>query len=178
MGGMVGLWGANSLIKSIQRGTITISNPAITNTATITAVNMDNAVLRWTGWEAGGVSQADHNMANLVFTNSTTITSNRAQAGVSTATNNFIIIEYKPGVIKSIQRAQGAVPTTPTAFTITAVSSIDRTEEIWLGLSCDSTSSALSIIPRITLTSTTNVNYNLQSPYILTIVSFQVVEWF
>lgn len=74
-------------IKSIQRGTITISGTALTATATITAVDTAKSELRHLGVSSNPpASTIDHEYAlRLSLTNSTTITATRAAAPNSTS---------------------------------------------------------------------------------------------
>ena len=75
-------------IKSVQYGTITLSNGVGTNTATIAAVNVSKAVLHFLGntVEAGsGVADA---FVRIALSNSTTVTATRAN------TNNAAIVGF------------------------------------------------------------------------------------
>ena len=104
MGGMVSLWGASSLIKSIQRGTITLGSGVTTGTATIAAVDTANAFVTMLGMSQ---SQANANFAvgceRVTLTNSTTVTVNIG-ANAGDAILSYEVIEYLPGVVKSVQR--------------------------------------------------------------------------
>lgn len=119
-GAMVSLWGASSLIRSVQRGTITVS-AAMTNTATIAEVKTENCVLLMLGFLPSNGAQTDNkSRVRLALTNSTTITATVITAPTpDSSTVSYEIIEYAPGVIKSVQRGT-ITNTTPTA-TITAV---------------------------------------------------------
>jgi hypothetical protein len=75
-----GVWrvsGALSMIKNIQRGTITIANGVSTATATITAVVTAKTELRHLGVYTSGAGDA---FAHLNLTNTTTITATRKNA--------------------------------------------------------------------------------------------------
>ena len=120
MGGMVGLWGASSLIRSVQRGTI--STTATSATATIAAVNTANTVVVFLGMTQ---TQANVNLAvaigRVTLTNATTITATLG-ANAGTAVFSYEVIEYQPGVIKSVQLGTVAVAGNASATaTVTAV---------------------------------------------------------
>ena len=110
MGGLVLLWGQSSLIKSIQRGTINVADNASSNTGTITSVDLANAVIIY-GYYSSNV-QAFGAFVNysyiftgaVALTNATTVTasiSGSSGAG-ETRTIAYEVIEYVPGVIKSL----------------------------------------------------------------------------
>ncbi len=101
MGGMVGLWGASSLIKSIQYGT-TVATVAGTATATITAVDTANSVIQFLGSSSNSALNGGHWAGYCKLTNATTVTTTY-QAVTDTRTLSFCVIEYLPGVIKSKQ---------------------------------------------------------------------------
>lgn len=104
MGGLVSLWGASSLIKSIQRGTITWSNPN-SGTATISAVDMNNAYVTFVGSDVNTDTTATGSNSQSVvqLTNSTTVTAS-SWGTVNTKVLSWEVMEFVPGVIKSIQR--------------------------------------------------------------------------
>ena len=69
---------AQTGIKSIQRGIVTIANAASSGTATITAVNTSKAQIRHLGNKPNAATSAtisEH--GSIVLTNSTTITAER-----------------------------------------------------------------------------------------------------
>jgi hypothetical protein len=79
-------------IKAIYRGTIAIANTATSNTATITAVNTDKAILHHLG-----VSSTENNNGytevRLALTNTTTITATRG-GNVGDVTVGYQLVEY------------------------------------------------------------------------------------
>lgn len=109
-----------SLIKSIQRGTIVIAGGTSSNTATLsTAVVLANSLLTWGSQGLNTSGQVDAQMftARITLTNTTTVTATRG--GTTEAlTVPYEVIEFWPGVLKSVQR--GTV-VTGTPATITAV---------------------------------------------------------
>lgn len=177
MGGMVSLWGASSLIKSIQRGTIAITG-ATSNTATISAVAMENCRLVRTGrLYSDNTGSGASSFIRLTFTNATTITATvAASPGAATATIGFEVIEYLPGVIKSVQRGTVTMPTTTATITEvnTAKSVIDH-----LGSTAGSGGAiGSSQETNATLTNSTTVTISAGTTADSQVTSYQVVEWF
>ena len=124
MGGMVSLWGASSLVDSVQEGTITIGAASLTNTATISAVDTSRSILVQrgaTGSYSGSVTY--EGQAWLAFTNGTTVTATRYNNSGYTVAVSYAVIQFAPGVIKSVQRGtyQTAASGTTATATITAV---------------------------------------------------------
>lgn len=102
-GGVLG-GGPGAVIKSIQRGTITLAAVA-TNTATITGVDLPNSTIRFLGCDINldGAVSGNFTKVYIELTNATTVTATRANNS-QTARVNFEVIEYYPGVLKSVQR--------------------------------------------------------------------------
>jgi len=128
MGGMVSLWGASSLIQSVQYGSVLISGAADT---TINAVNTANAVLYRMGCSSDGTTINEQYMSAfsvVTLTNSTTVHGAVVVGdyGVQNV-QAFCVVEYVPGVVKSIQSGQltqtgtGFPNVTSSTATITAV---------------------------------------------------------
>lgn len=73
------------IIKSLQRGTITIAAGANnTQTATITSVDTAKSLLWHLGVETSGGAGGDPSAVRLTLTNATTITATRAGADTNT----------------------------------------------------------------------------------------------
>lgn len=92
------------LVKSIQRGTITISTT--TNTATVTAVVVANCDLRYLGstYSQGSTITERSMMAYVSLTNTTTVTAIRqSSADGGSVVAGYELLEYYPGVVKSRQ---------------------------------------------------------------------------
>jgi hypothetical protein len=81
-------------IKSIQRGTIAIGTPLVSNTATISAVNTAKSVTNWLGYTVSDTTYSARGHYRLCLTDSTTVTATRSVAGAETVTINFEVIEY------------------------------------------------------------------------------------
>jgi hypothetical protein len=102
--GLVGLWGASGLIRSIQTATIYLPSGTTSATATISAVYTANTILLPCGTQASTTTgnPADSLMESTL-TNTTTVTSQRYQGPSNNAYARSMVLEFVPGVIKSIQ---------------------------------------------------------------------------
>ena len=132
MGGMVGLWGASSLIASVQRGTISL-NAATSATATINAVNTNFALVQFlnytTTYQNGpnGTQSRDYK-PRLELTNSTTVTASKNLATSSSDIVPYEVIEFMPGAVRSVQKGTiqfaGGSPYTATIASINSAKSL------------------------------------------------------
>jgi hypothetical protein len=176
MGGMVGLWGASSLIKSIQRGTVAVTNSGLPSaTTTISAVDMPNARLRLLGYGVSGGSANTRMTLRMSFTNATTITVQvHTATDLAAITASYEVIEYMPGVVRSIQR--GTMLGNNGVATITAVD-MAKTQVDWLGSTGADANTNITSIARVQLTSTTGVTGTSVGTTQDTI-GFQAVEFY
>lgn len=119
----VALWGAVSLIASIQRGNVALG-AAASATSTVNAVNTSRSVAVWGGsYSGGGSGEPSATFVKLALTNSTTITAT-VQTGYGGAKEvPWSLIEFQPGVVRRIQLGTIAVtgPATTNTATITEV---------------------------------------------------------
>lgn len=176
MSGTVALWGASSPISSIQRGIVTIANAA-SATTTITAVDLTRSVIRFIGCNNGGINQYDM-IARLELTNSTTVTGYRFDTSANGTVVGFEVIEYLPGVIRSIQRGSASfVSATPKSVTLTAVDMGKTTVDFLNWRYNDSGAPSTTAFPKLILTSSTNLDGEVQSP-VTQEFGYQVVEWY
>jgi len=120
MGGMVGLWGANSLIKSVQRGTLGLGG-ASSASVTVSAVAPENSVLRYLGSTSDFAgANASAASARIELASATSITA--YNPGGTTVYVTWELLEYLPGIVKSVQRGTLAdAATGAAAVTINAV---------------------------------------------------------
>jgi hypothetical protein len=87
-------------IKSIQRGTVTISENNLTATATITAVDPAKTLIMPLGFSASPTGSASddamkESLARIDLTNATTVTATRAEGGPGTSVVvGFQVVEY------------------------------------------------------------------------------------
>lgn len=164
-------------VKSIQRGTITI-NGAASNTATITAVDTANSVLRLLGFTVQTAVNDDHAFARVSLTNATTVT---AQCAVAPGTNvivSYEVIEFYPGAIKSIQRGTIALAgATPVTATITSVDTT-KAELRSLGFSSSNGAPSSTVQTSLVLTNATTVTASSVGTGANQTVSYEVVEYY
>ena len=88
--------GSGSVIKSVQRGIITIASGKTEGTATISSVNTSKAVVLFGGSIWGTNDSSDYSIrwdARLVLSSSTKVTATRAYAN-STATVPYQVLEF------------------------------------------------------------------------------------
>ena len=177
----VGQWFQRSLIKSIQRGTISIANGATSNTATVTAVVLANSRLVNLGNDAGSDTTADTVCVRIALTNSTTITAtvNTVSAAVARVVS-YELIEYWPGVMKSVQR--GTLTTAAAASGTAAITSVTTTKATldFLGMTTTYavTDGVLTQVQfRIELTNATTITGNGTTAITRT-AGYQVIEWY
>ena len=179
MGGMVSLWGASSLIKSIQRGSVVSAAGTVTGTATITAVNLANAVLVWLGAKSTDTNADQrYGMCDIALTNATTVTITRGGNNGDT-TASFEVIEFAPGVVKSVQSGRVAISGNPTNVTVTAVD-MAKSQLFFLGASAAGAfvwTGAQGEVS-VALTTTTNVAFSLVNTGVSHTGSWFLVEFF
>lgn len=173
----VARWTQRGFIKSIQRGTIAIS-AAVSATATITSVAVANSLIFYGGHttDDGGTTRPV-TTARVTLTNATTVTAtNGLNSGVQTVA--FEVIEFQPGVIKSVQRGTITVggATTATA-TITAVT-VAKATLTMNGFTIAAFTTNDLAYPRIVLTNATTVTATVATSGGSTVVEYQVVEFY
>lgn len=115
---------ASTIIQSIQQGTIAIGNAATSNTATISAVTTNNAFVHFQGQTFGATTDETNFArctANVVLTNSTTVTATRNTASATTLTVGFVVVEFKAGVLNSATQSI----TTTTSATLQTITATD-----------------------------------------------------
>lgn len=87
--------GPVSLIKSVQRGTMTIASLATTATAAISAVNTAKSELRFLGCFGTDTSGTPGNsVAHVVLTSGTVVTATRYNNTASIVTVSFEVTEF------------------------------------------------------------------------------------
>lgn len=171
----LGQWMNRSLIKSIQRGTISIT-AAVSNTSTITSVVTGNSRLKLTGVTNDNAGQtAKQALAQIEFTDATTITARvNASPGATTTAVTFEVTEYWPGVFKSIQRGQ----TTAAALTAT-ITAVDttKTELDYLGCTDSEATTIFTRAAKLFLTNSTTITISYGGANAQT-VSWQACEYY
>lgn len=174
--GMVGRWGASSLVKSVQRGTINITTGGSAS-ATITAVDLNNSIIRYLNFTNGALNQYDF-LPMLELTNATLVNAYRYSTDPNGTTVSFEVVEYLPGVIKSVQRGNATfASTTPKNTTITEVN-LNKAQLDFMGWRFNNSGSMVTYVNMwVRLSSSTNIEANTQSPNTQQF-GYQVVEWF
>lgn len=173
-------WGRRGIVKSIQRGIITLNN-VTSNTATVTAVDPNNAVLTCLGWTSAGTG-TDQRLSSMavVLTNSTTVTATVNGAEAVAHILSYELLEYVPGVIKSIQR--GTVTCSAAASATATITAIDTTKAvvIWAGFTTDDGTAmqANLVYGRLVLTNATTVTFSRPGSAGVATVPFTVVEYY
>lgn len=174
----VGQWVQRSLVKSVQSGTIVIGAGATSATGAITAVVLANSVLNYLAWASDptAVTVREDNML-LELTNTTTVTASHDTAGQSIAAG-FQVIEYWPGIIKSVQRgtitiANGTVSNTATIPAVnTAKSSLTYLGAQFTAIAVTDYRARLALTNGTTVTATRIGNTDAIT------VGYEVVEWY
>lgn len=91
-------------VNSVQYGTIAMGTTDATLTATITSVNTASAAVMYLGNIcAKTTSGSGETRPSVTLTNATTVTATRGVTG-TTLTVGFVVIEFQPGIIKSLQQ--------------------------------------------------------------------------
>jgi len=149
----VARWGKRSPIKSIQYGTVTLNNQT-SNTATITSVDPNNALILFLGSTyAATTAESNIDFARITLTNATTVTANQNTAIANNTIVSFLVVEFYPGILKSVQRGTMSVTTTST------ITAVDTTKAVlfYLGQSTSGSPFDALQLSRITLTNATTI---------------------
>lgn len=179
----VAQWMQRSLIKSVQRNTITIAALSLTNTRAITSVDVNNTRLVFLGSNttdngAGG-SGSGPVLARVDLTNATTVTATRTATDNATIVS-FDVIEYWPGVLRTVQRgtvtATGAA--TGTATLATTLQSVSKASIEFLGWSGSVAFTPDNFLGYIDLTNTTTVTLTRTGTNGNLTAGYQVTEWY
>lgn len=148
------LRGGSLAIESIQTGTINVASASGSNTATITSVDTSRTILLHLGTSyniSGSILTGP--MVRIALTNSTTVTATDVVTGDgATASVSFVAIQFKAGVLKSVQR--GTLTTAAGTATISAVNTAKAFVNL-LGFS--TTSNDNQSMPNLALTNATTV---------------------
>ena len=170
---MVGLWGASSLVKSVQRGSIALG-AAASATATVTAVDLANSVVTYGGAScSGSVSTAAITNTRVALTNATTVTGTRQTADAVTTSVTYEVVEWMPGVVKSVQSGT-VIHGTPA--TITSVNTAKTV--VFFGGNSVANATQANLNVTVTLTNATTVTAVNDGGNTHATASFMVVEFF
>jgi hypothetical protein len=165
-------------MKQVQYFSIAITAGNTSNTYTISpSVVAANSLLIWLGqtFSATDTNNVD-SQGSLTFTNGTTITANR-DGTANTLTVQGVIVEFYPGVIKTVQSGGITVTTSTTATLGTAVNTA-KAIVFHLGNTSTDTSGASSVEETaLTLTNSTTVTATRGVNSTTAVVSYRVVEF-
>lgn len=175
----VAQWYNRSLIKNIQRGTVTLSAVA-SNTASITSVLTQNSSIAWLGVTYGLDADPDtSSSACRVDLTSATVVTGTKNTGSNASVISFEVIEFQPGVLKSVQRGtiawSGALSATATITTVTPA----KTRLGFLGFTTNQVNGYWGRFgPSIVLTDAVTVTASKGIITEQAIVGYEVLEFF
>lgn len=143
-----------SVIQSIQKRSVTLTTSNQIDTDTITAVNVNNALLIHNN--SFCTSTPATQCYGLTFADGTTVTLTRNGGLTTSRTVKYTVLEFKPGVLKSIQPIaplqQNGLTPVDTLINVVGAKAVP----IWNGFKTSGSSLDL-MKPGLQLTSTTNV---------------------
>jgi len=173
--------GRQSIVKNIQYGSISIGSGNTSNTATITSVDTSNSLIFWLGSYNTSATTNQDMIANVALTNATTVTATRSHGGTNTCVARFVVIEFIPGVLTSVQRGTITIASGSTSNTAT-ITSVSENVAFFNCLGYRSTNSSaeridsafatVDLTAATTVTATRGVNDSFD-----TIVGYQVAEF-
>lgn len=147
-------------IQSIQQGTIALAS-VTSNTATISAVTMANAVCLFNGSNKTTNTTTHTDMdVGVALTATTTVTATRG-GNATTANVSYCVIEFKPGILSSSsQQVSFATAGDGSTATITSTT-MARSMLFWGGYYMTSGAGTVTAyIPRVQLTAATTITMN------------------
>lgn len=168
-----------ALNSAVQYGTITLGSGVTSNTATISSVNTNNAFVAYLGFTStNSTTNANTNFATLALTNATTVTATR-NTGTASVTVGYVVVEYAPGIVKSMQpRSVTMIGTnTSTNDTISAVN-VNNAYIRWGNLRSSSTTSLDAFTDAQIINSTTVALTRNYTTSETRVVNYTVVEFF
>ena len=191
MGGMVSLWGAPSIIESIQVGSIFggLGSSVSTATTTITSVDTSRSTLTLMAGlnytNSDGLDSPGQTWVKLVLTNATTVTGSTFSTGATYGSGSaFTVTQYRPGIIKNIQRGVASFSAGTNNVTLTAVNQNKTVVNVG-GVSCNTgagwntAGGAMSQYGcYLYFTSDTNLRFEKANTTYITNVPYEVVEFF
>lgn len=180
-------------VKSIQAGTVAVNDNAASGTATINSVDTNNSILIPGGWSwssttAHSALAASQELAYMEFTNPTTITAKKSGAfgaGANALTWAFSVIEFYPGIIKSVQRGVISFGTTDVTKDAT-INAVNTAKAVVMSLGMEGGAGGAAgdgvnvIYARLALNSSTVVRATRggQNGSAQTAIEYQVIEFY
>lgn len=179
MGGLVSSWGASSLFKSIQTGTRNMQSATTVN-ETISAVDTNNAICLTRGSQYTTDADAnDHTFYYARLASSTLVEMVRVGGGSGTITCTYTVLEFRPGLIKSLQAGTITLGGGQTSNTAT-ITSVDTGKSVclWAGNANAAGSSQASAYGTLTLTNATTVTVARNTGVAGIVTAYVIVEFF
>lgn len=176
-----------SAVKSVQRGTITITSDTsgagtTSNTATITSVNTTYSAVDCLGWSNNNGTDQAGIVIGAVLTNATTVTAtmfNDANGSISIL--SFEVMEFVPNFIKSIQATSVTIAGGSGSNTATISSVNTAKTRLFYGCPYATTNPATNlardVIGRVTLTNATTLTANRGNNNGAIVIPVTVVEF-
>lgn len=149
-------WMPKGFIRNMTYGTIALADTIGSNTAAIAIGNVANAYVQWLGTSSESTTtQSSYGRVSL--TNATTVTAMRDVTSLA-ITIGFLVVEFFPGVLKSVQEATIAMTSGNTSGTATITTvSVPRTQVIFRGWGVDTGDTETQSMSRATLTDATTL---------------------
>lgn len=142
------------LSSNAQKGTVNLTN-VTSNTATITSVDTTRSILLWGGYRGTSNSSAPRFMPAITLTNGTTVTGSRQVASTDTSDVAFTVLEFAPGLIKSINRGVLTIATSSLSQTAT-VTAVDTSKCLLSWLGCNNSQADTSYRDNYSMATLTN----------------------
>lgn len=170
-------------IRSIQTGTILL-NGATSATATINSVNTSNAFVLFQGQtHSSNTGDFNYTQGRLSLTNATTVTAEKNSAFINALTIGYCVIEFNPGIVKSVQQVSATIAAGSASIT-GAINSVDTANSLLFFNGWNNASFATNdtrYIPRADLTDATTVTFtriataSMTTPCRATVVEFHPI---
>ncbi len=170
-----------AIIKSMQK----VANTSTTNTnldqPSVTSFNGGNALLAWGGYTTASTTGPTAIISGQMGTGSavTSISYSFNTATTNTRTEYSTIIEFVPGVLKSVQNCQVATQSGTTSNTAT-ITAVNTPTSICVFTGSEGTvasSSPNGIYPTATLTNSTTVTMAVNTGVTQQIINATIVEF-
>lgn len=176
----VSQWTQRGVLKSLQAGVIDLNN-VLTNTATLSpTVDPNNSLLLFLGQTIASTSPNTSLYARLAFTSGTTITATNLVSAAVTQLSSFLVVEFVPGVIKTVQRNTILLNgVTSNTAAITPAMTLSKTLATALGFTYDSASFDASFLPKLVVTSGTVLTATTgTAPFFDVTIGYQLAEFY
>lgn len=160
----------------MQYGTASIASAAGSGTATITAVDTANATVVFLGFSEDTNTDPGNFFPRVSLTNATTVTATRSATPVPAVVLSFVVIEWAPGILRSIQTGTIALAAVSTTATITAV---DTTKTLLIFNNAQaSTGQSDALFSRLTLTNGTTITATRNTNFSSITAAYVALEFF